>query len=300
MDRPSLAIFANFFIDNAERLQRMKDSFHSFKNSNPNQWVINIRGKLKYQAGEFLKKEIGKKIDLSYLQSGRGWFCDSKIISRKIFANYILFWVEDHILISKPEVLNNCIAEMSEFKVDQLWYSFLTKEIKARFNILKLYKKGKYITVTKLDLDGCSKIRNKLNNDFYTVSAVSIMNRDFFMKVLSSYKPFLKRWPRHLPFDFEKKSSDKISPIIWHSLPNQELFVAIDDDRDEIGYSLISRGLYPNRIYRNYLKVIEYKNLYIWKIKIKNFFSGKYTIYFLLGFRYLNRLINTINLFFNK
>lgn len=300
MDRPSLAIFANFFIDNAERLQRMKDSFHSFKNSNPNQWVINIRGQLKYQAGEFLKKEIGKKLDLSYLQSGRGWFCDSKIISSKIFSNYILFWIEDHILISKPEVLNNCIAEMSEFKVDQLWYSFLTKEIKARFNILKLYKKGKYITVTKLDLDGCSKIRNKLNNDFYTVSAVSIMNRDFFMKVLSSYKPYLKRWPRHLPFDFEKKSSDKISPIIWHSLPNQELFVAIDDDRDEIGYSLISRGLYPNRIYRNYLKVIEYKNLYIWKIKIKNFFSGKYTIYFLLGFRYLNRLINTINLFFNK
>ena len=300
MKRPSLAIFANFFIDNEERFQRMKDSFHSFKKSNPNQWVINIRGQLKYQAGEFLKNEIGKKLELFYLQSRRGWFHDSKIILNKMHANYILFWIEDHILISSPEILNNCIIEMSEFNVDQLWYSFLTKEIKARFNILKTHKKGRFITVTKLDYESCSKIRNKLKNDFYTVSAVSIINKNFFMKVLTSHKPYLKRWPRHLPFDFEKKSSDKISPIIWHSLPNQELFVAIDDDRDEIGYSLISRGLYPNRIDKNYLKTLEYKNSYIWKKKIKKFFSGKCTKYFLLMFRYMNRIYNTFNLFFNK
>ena len=173
MKRPSLAIFANFFIDNEERFQRMKDSFHSFKKSNPNQWVINIRGQLKYQAGEFLKNEIGKKLELFYLQSRRGWFYDSKIILNKIHANYILFWIEDHILISSPEILNNCIIEMSEFNVDQLWYSFLTKEIKARFNILKSHKVGKYITVKKLDFEGCSKIRTKLNNDFYTVFSLS-------------------------------------------------------------------------------------------------------------------------------
>jgi hypothetical protein len=262
--------------------------------------VINIRGQLKYQAGEFLKNEIGKKLELFYLQSRRGWFHDSKIILNKMHANYILFWIEDHILISSPEILNNCIIEMSEFNVDQLWYSFLTKEIKARFNILKTHKKGRFITVTKLDYESCSKIRNKLKNDFYTVSAVSIINKNFFMKVLTSHKPYLKRWPRHLPFDFEKKSSDKISPIIWHSLPNQELFVAIDDDRDEIGYSLISRGLYPNRIDKNYLKTLEYKNSYIWKKKIKKFFSGKCTKYFLLMFRYMNRIYNTFNLFFNK
>jgi hypothetical protein len=300
MKRSSLAIFANFFIDNDERLQRMKDSFHSFKGSNPNQWVINIRGQLKHQAGDFLKNEIGKKLKLSYLQSRRGWFYDSKIIASKIYANYILFWIEDHILISTPEILNNCVAEMSEFNVDQLWYSFLTKEIKARFNILKTHKKGRYITVTKLDYESCSKIRNKLKNDFYTVSAVSIMNKNFFMKVLTSHKPYLKRWPRHLPFDFEKKSSDKISSLIWHSLPNQELFVAIDDDRDEIGYSLMSRGLYPNRIDRNYLKILEYKNSFKWKIKIKIFFSGKYMKYFLPMLHYINRIYNTLNLIFNK
>ena len=71
MEQASFTVFANFFIDNEERFQRMKDSFYSFKDSEPKQWLINIRGKLKNQAGEFLKKEIGNKANIFYLQSSR-------------------------------------------------------------------------------------------------------------------------------------------------------------------------------------------------------------------------------------
>ena len=132
MKHPSLAIFANFFIDNAERLQRMKDSFNSFKEAGPNQWVINIRGSLKYEAGNFLKEELREKLNLFYLQSGRGWLYDSNTIASKINSNYVLFWVEDHILINSPNNLNNCIAEMNKFNVDQLLYSFLISDIKKK------------------------------------------------------------------------------------------------------------------------------------------------------------------------
>ena len=59
MTQPTLAIFANFLIDNEERFQRMKDSFNSFKDAKPNQWVVNIRGSYKDEAGDFLKKELG-------------------------------------------------------------------------------------------------------------------------------------------------------------------------------------------------------------------------------------------------
>jgi len=76
----SLAIFANFFIDNEERFLRMKDSFKSFKEIQPNEWIINIRGKYKFQAGQFLQTELGNKLNLSHLNSGFGWFYDSKKI----------------------------------------------------------------------------------------------------------------------------------------------------------------------------------------------------------------------------
>jgi len=55
IEKPTLAIFTNFFIDNEERLQRMKDSFYSFKDIKPKEWVINIRGAKKNEAHNYLK-----------------------------------------------------------------------------------------------------------------------------------------------------------------------------------------------------------------------------------------------------
>ena len=86
-----LCIFANFFIDNDERFNRMKDSFFSFKDTYPDQWVINIRGSLKFQAANFLKEQLGNKIKIFHLQSNRGWFYDSRVISKFIKSNYIFF-----------------------------------------------------------------------------------------------------------------------------------------------------------------------------------------------------------------
>ena len=47
---PNYSIVTNFFIDDDESLQRMKDSLTSFKNAKSEMWIINIRGNYKYQA----------------------------------------------------------------------------------------------------------------------------------------------------------------------------------------------------------------------------------------------------------
>lgn len=304
MKQPTLAIFANFFIDNQERLQRMKDSFYSFKEANLNQWVINIRGSFKSQAGEFLKKEIGEKLQLFYFQSKKGWHHDSNIIASKISANYVLYWIEDHILIVSPTTLNNCVAEMSEFNVDQFWYSWFKSDVRNRFAIIEPHKVGKNITVRKLDSDACLKIRKKLGQDFYIIAAPSIMRRDFFIKIISSRKPYLKRWPRNLPFDFEKYSKDKIAEIIWHSLPNQELFATIDDDHGMPGYCLISRGLYPNRIFRDDLKILEFgsssKLKTRWKEKLKKITPNIIRLFISYLWKYSKRVFYTLNVFHNN
>ena len=91
MNQTSLTIFANFHIDNLERFQRMKDSFNSFLKINPDQFVINIRGKFKHDAGKFLKKKLNKKLKLFYLNNKRGWFYDSMIIYKKITSKYVFF-----------------------------------------------------------------------------------------------------------------------------------------------------------------------------------------------------------------
>ncbi len=71
-------------------------------------------------------------------------------------------------------------------------------------------------------------------------------------------RPYLRRWPIHLPFDFEKLSKDEVAEVIFTALPEKELFAAIDDDHGQVNYSLISRGLYPNRLSREELKRLEF------------------------------------------
>ena len=300
MISPSLTIFSNFFIDNEERLQRMKDSFYSFRDIKPKEWVINIRGSLKYDAGNFLKSELNENLNLSYLEGKRGWMQDSIKISRQISSDYVFFWIEDHIMIASPDELKKCIFEMKEFNIDQLWYSFLIDDVKKNFSLVKPHKVGKHITVVKLDFQNCSKITKKVGK-FYTTSCVSIMNKNFFLKILSSNKPFLKRFHRKLPFDFEKLSSDKVAPVILHSLPNSELFVAIDDDFFQPGYSLISRGLYLNRISRNNMKILEFGYLEKIKEQIRKLIPIKLRQLILWPFKFFMRLFYTLNfLIYNR
>ena len=296
MQRPNLAIFANFFIDNEERFMRLKDSFYSFKNSNPDQWVINIRGRFKSLAGDFLKKELGNNLELSFLQSKNGWQYDSLKISNKINCLYVFFWIEDHIFLKDPKILNSCIKEMHALNVDQLWYSWFKKNTRSMFSIIEPETIEKHITVTKLDLESIIKIKKNLKRNFYLISCPSIMSKNFFIKVLSSKKPFLKRWPRHLPFDFEKKSNDFVAPIIRHALPNQELFAAIDDDHGEPGYSLISRGLYPNRVSREEIKSMEFGSKTHLKEKLIKLIPKKIKPIFATPKNLLNRILYTLNI----
>lgn len=307
MNQTSLTIFANFHIDNLERFQRMKDSFNSFLKINPDQFVINIRGKFKYDAGKFLKKRLNKKLKLFYLNNKRGWFYDSMIIYKKITSKYVFFWIEDHIFISSSKTFKNCLKEMKKYNVDQLQYSFLHDEMRKTWAISPAQIVGEHIKVLNLNSSVCSKIRTKLKRDFYTVSCVQIFEKNFFLKVLSSKRPYLKRWPRHLPFDFEKKSKDKISSNICFALPHVELFAVIDDDHDNPGYSLISRKKYPNRILRKNLRKLEFNELHqsyrFWNYnKLDKFLkNSKYLKNFIVKILYLvKRIFYTINLYGNK
>src|SRR5210317_1094165 len=90
---PTLCIFANFFIDNLERLDRMKNSFLSFKDLSPNEWRVNIRGRYKKEAGEFLASELGQVLKLKFIETKRGWFKDSYSFMKDVKTEFIFFWV---------------------------------------------------------------------------------------------------------------------------------------------------------------------------------------------------------------
>ncbi len=258
MHNVSLVIFANFRIDNKERYLRMQDSFLSFKDISAQKWVVNIRGKYKEKAFIFLNEHLKGKLYRHQLESEKGWFYDTKKMLESIDSDFVLIWIEDHINMVDVSKYDEILNEMHKNNCEHLAYSWWHDKSKRKFNLLT-EKGSKNLNFYKINEESIKTIENDMRHYFYIISLASIMSSSLFKKIISSSHPFLKRWPKELPFDFEKRSTDlEFVPFI-HAVPKIELFASIDDDHGSPGYSLISRSLYPNRETRENLRRIERK-----------------------------------------
>ncbi len=246
MHTPTLTIFTNFRINDEERFLRLKDSFHSFKDINAVKWVINIRGKYKDGVSTFLSEHLGDKLSLHYVESGKGWFHDSRLLLEEIDSDFVLYWIEDHINMVPVQIYQNVLSEMKASKSDFLFSSWWIMD--QAENAYEGIPKEEYdhIKTMEIDLAASKKITAKVGLHFI-ISALGIFDSKLFKKVVSTNHPRLRRWPKDTPFDLEKRVTDTFWLPLRVSLPKIELFAPIDDDLRGYPGSLQTRGLYPLR-----------------------------------------------------
>ena len=117
-------------------------------------------------------------------------------------------------------------------------------------------QKDEYENIFSLDYNKKShKIRIKNSKHIlgikpYIIGLPGVFSKKLFKKIILSRRPYLKRWPKYTPFDFEKNGNDTSFLPIRFGVPKIEIFCTIDDDNRWPGSSLVSRGLYPNRVGR--------------------------------------------------
>ena len=254
----SLCIFANFFIDNEERLLRMKDSFYSFRDVQPEEWRINIRGRLKHEARDFLYSELRDNLSVHFLESNKGWFYDSHTFMQDVQSDFVFFWIEDHICINQSGNIRKIMKDMFDNEIDVVPYSQRHNDNIMFYSKIGHVAETENLTIHEFNDEMYRNTRKESKEDIYVISAPSLLTTNFFLFILNFKKPRIKRWSRFLPFDFEKTSLDLNGYNIRKGFPKYELFVTIDDDNGNEGYSLISRGLYPSRISRLQLKQMEF------------------------------------------
>lgn len=238
----NLTIFANFFIDTEERLQRMKDSYQSLKDIVVEKFVVNIRGGKSIEAARYLRDHINE-INLFMIESSAGWFYDTSKIINHINTPYVLLWIEDHICIA-PNAINRVVNEMQDCNADVLTYSFWQNgKFLQRYNAIE-QKAEENISWFDHTLQNNSKVKES-----YIISYASVITRNLFTKIIAD-KGSERRWPKNTPFDFEKAPNDLHWLPLRRANPKFELFSPIDDDLGEPGSSLQNKGLYPRRIER--------------------------------------------------
>ena len=161
------------------------------------------------------------------------------------------------------EGINQVLSDMDHSRVDYLGYSWFGE---GRFTEEFLnIKKNESKTLYHLDYDKkINKIRQKNSlrirgNKSVIISLPAIFSRSFFNHLIHINRPLLRRWPKNTPFDLEKRWNDTYMLPVKYAMPKFELFASIDDDNQDPGSSLISRGLYKNRISREELLSIREK-----------------------------------------
>jgi len=292
----TVAVFANFRIDTKERLQRMKDSFQSFYSKKINQWIINFRGQYKDSALNYLSKELGHKLMPSKLNSKYGWFFDSRTIFKKIKCDYIFFWIEDHICLCGKNKFNKIIKEIYINNVEYIGYSWWGNGL--FLDEFKNIKKKEDKNIFFLNYNKSSDIQRQTNasniigSKAYIISCCGIFKKNFFKRILYSNRPYLRRWSKYTPFDFEKTPNDTWILPLKLGIPKFEMFSSIDDDGKYSGSSLISRNLYPKRISRFRLNKRENQKLNA------NFQIFKKIVKKILFFSWLQNLIKRISYHF--
>lgn len=279
-----LSILANFKIDSKEKLLHLKKSFYSFDTISDN-WVINIRGKYKKDAINFLKSKLRNKLILfELLDDSKGWSKNTLQMLTSVKHNYVLLWNEDHCNIVKQEKYSHILGEMQREKTDYLLYSWWDfGNSRKAFDFVD-FQRGKFIDSILLTKEIWDKVRESGHN-YYVVSLIGIFSKSFLEKLLvkdTHYFPYhittkllwllgifqslgfnieekkrfefinkiffykLRKYPEETPFNLEMEPyRNDILPFKL-GIPKEELFVCIDDNHGYDNYSLIQRGIYPN------------------------------------------------------
>lgn len=253
MKKVPITIFANFRIDTEERYIRLVDSLNSLKNLDIKEWIVNIRGSYRSHVVDILKQEIKEGLHIYDLNSKYGWFHDSRVMLEKISSPYVLFWIEDHIRQCSDHQFSKIVNELSANNIDYMEYSWWAREVLDGFNNIHLSESDSYYYCEYSKKENSTRQKNYLKSHekmVYIISVTSIFSFKLFSKILKSNHPYLRRWPKNTPFDFEKRGDDLSFLPIKIAIPKFEIFAPIDDDNLYKGSSLISRNLYPNRISR--------------------------------------------------
>lgn len=237
----SLTVFANFYINDENRFKRMKESFFSFCDGNIDYWLINVRGKFSKETSKFLLENISNhKIHISFINSEKGWFEDSKQIINKINTTYVFVWNEDHKNMRSTNDFNIILNEIKKYKVENFTYSLFYRGDLYKSLLIDDAKSSEHI----IYIDNTEKIhkkrlelikKNKILGQKFIISLVSILSTKLFKKIIFANDPPIKRWSKYTPFNFEKTDKDVHWLPFRFGVPKNEFFKCIDKDWDAQG-----------------------------------------------------------------
>ena len=251
--QPTVSVFANFLIESPERLLRMQDTILPLLGFGFQNWVVNVRGDLAEKACSYIKEQVADELVLTSETNALGWLSQTFEMSANLKGDYVLIWLEDHMLMADHKTLSNVVTDMNKTSCDVLMSSWFTEAYHEQYKPLTRSEETATMISYKLNEVTTKHICKEKLSLVFVSSMTSIMTKDYFQ--LNARPQFIRCWPHETPFDFEISWFGRVKPDVVLGQAKLEIFASIDDSARSKTYSLIDRGLYPNRVSREDMRI---------------------------------------------
>lgn len=239
-----ICVIFNLFLHEEYKVSRFLESFRRLNETEMFDFQILLRGPKSYLALEHLNLQFTDKnmnnVHLNFKQEFIDWKLNTYSMVKKTGYRYYLLAQEDHLLVAKTELLSSFIKEVMRLNVDVAPISFFEGYQRLR-EYLK--KRNSNISGTCVSCTLERSWDSEYTSRIWLTSLISLYKREMLIKLLSSPRPIIKRFPPFTPFDFEQKPGSAWFLPLRIALPTSEIFACIDDG--PTGSSLQERGLYP-------------------------------------------------------
>ncbi len=239
-----VTVLANMRIDTAQKLQYFKDSFLSFPGGMFSRWVVNIRGKLKHEVAEFMKKQKLPLLHVSHVETRSGWHKDFTDLAGYVDTQYVFIWLEDHMCVATDKTLYETTHEFILSGADVMQYSGLNCQTHGFYKDVPSALSLKFNNIYALNAKTSMNYKLLHKKEHYLFTLTVILKKSTLLDHLSNSNTFIRHWPASTPFDFERKCGFLKKGLLFFAYPKNEIFACIDDDMGVDGYSLISRNEY--------------------------------------------------------
>lgn len=238
-----MLIYGNILIDDQERLELFKLTLPGWLEFWDSQCLLRIRGKLACEASAFASQfaRVTVNLDSHYLQ----WRFQSYVDLKEVNSTYVVIFLEDHLILSDKSKAPLLLKELESKAIDIFQYSWFMQYSGFRTGEIAFeLQQGNLGTYSTVDKSFVRSLPESHRTQFCSLS--SVFRRDFLVELLSSSRPWVRKYDPRSPFDVEQSPNSTWYLPINFGLPNFEIAACIDDDNGVAGYSLVSRGMFTN------------------------------------------------------
>ncbi len=173
----------NVYVNSPLKLALFKETFSEVYSISDN-WLIYFRGKYKKEAEIFIKRLDSSKHAVIFNNlNDDSWGFSVKEMLKHSIHNYIYIYIEDHFLMENVDTFKEAIDDAIKNGIDYFSYSFFNADID--FNTLELMYPDYSKFFAFFDLSDQNAAYFKTSNKFFfPFSLVSVVSKEYFLKVL--------------------------------------------------------------------------------------------------------------------